>query len=112
VSGRNSIRFDDSKSLLGAYPDYQATGAAFGTPFVDIDEWRDAPGDAIGTYVHGGFEGTHTLFSLYLPPSESFDGRLLKHLAGGSGKHSAWRDGCGKTGLPIQNMARARVIVR
>src|SRR3972149_3021439 len=38
-------------------------------------------------YVHGGFGDTHTLFSIYLPPKESFGGRVLKHLEGGSGGH-------------------------
>jgi hypothetical protein len=33
----------------------------FGAPFVDVDEWRDEP--RRHRYVHGGFEGTHTLFS-------------------------------------------------
>jgi hypothetical protein len=77
--------FATEGSLVGPHPDYEAVEAGFGTPFVDVDEWRDAP--RRHRYVHGGFEGTHTLFSIYLPPGESFDGRLLKHLEGGSGGH-------------------------
>ena len=39
-----------------------------GTPFIDVDEWRDAP--RRHRYVHGGFKDTHTRFSFYLPPKE------------------------------------------
>src|ERR1700744_6382554 len=64
---------------------YTPPDKRFGKPFIDIDEWRDAP--RRHRYIHGGFEGTHTLFSMYLPPKENFTGRLLKHLEGGSGGH-------------------------
>jgi hypothetical protein len=55
----------------------------FGPPFVDIDEWRDAP--RRHRYVHGGFEGTHTRFSFYFPPPELYRGRLFQFLEGGTG---------------------------
>jgi hypothetical protein len=58
---------------------------AFGEPFVDIDEWRDSP--RRHRYVHGGFEGTHTRFSFYLPPPELYKGRLFQFLEGGTGGH-------------------------
>ncbi len=38
-------------------------------------------------YVHGGFEGTHTLFSFYFPPAEECRGRFFQYLEGGSGGH-------------------------
>jgi len=38
-------------------------------------------------YVHGGFEGTHTLFSFYFPPAEQYRGRFVQYQAGGSGGH-------------------------
>ena len=57
----------------------------FGPPFVDVDEWRDSP--VRHRYVHGGFEGTDTRFSFYLPPAEQFGGRFIHLIEGGSGGH-------------------------
>ena len=39
----------------------------FQHPYIDMDEWRDQP--VRHRYVHGGFEGTDTRFSFYLPPT-------------------------------------------
>jgi hypothetical protein len=55
----------------------------FGSAFIDIDEWRDVP--RRHRYVHGGFEGTNTRFSFYLPPPELYRGRMFQHLSGGAG---------------------------
>lgn len=79
------LGIDDRKSLVGRFEDYRPTEPGFGVAFIDVDEWRETP--RRHRYVHGGFEGTHTLFSLYLPPAEHFGGRVLKHLEGGSGGH-------------------------
>jgi hypothetical protein len=76
---------DEQASLVGRHPDYACVEQGFGAAFIDVDEWRDAP--RRHRYVHGGFEDTHTLFSMYLPPAESFGGRVVKHLEGGSGGH-------------------------
>lgn len=57
----------------------------FGAPFIDVDEWRDKP--RRHRFVHGGFEGTHTLFSFYFPPAEQYRGRFYQHLEGGAGGH-------------------------
>jgi hypothetical protein len=57
--------------------------APFKEPYIDVDEWRDAP--VRHRYVHGGFKGSDMRFSFYLPPKEQFQGR---------------------------NLARARVVVR
>src|SRR5256885_10327054 len=57
--------------------------AFFGPAFVDVDEWRDDP--VRHRYVHGGFEGTDTLFSVYLPPPERYAGRFLQMIQGGVG---------------------------
>jgi hypothetical protein len=60
------------------YPD-----PLFTTPFIDKDEWRDDP--VRHRYVHGGFEGTDLLFSMYFPPQEQYQGRFfhpLMHIAG------------------------------
>jgi hypothetical protein len=56
-----------------------------GPAFIDVDEWRDTP--RRHRYVHGGFEGSHTLFSVYLPPPEQYRGRFFQYLEGGSGGH-------------------------
>ena len=61
------------------------TDSFFGPAFVDIDEWRDTP--VRHRYVHGGFEDTDTRFSLYFPPIEQWEGRLLQTLEGGNGGH-------------------------
>ena len=55
----------------------------FGKPFVDVDEWRDGPREH--RYVHGGFEGTETLFSFYFPPTGIYDGRFIHMFQGGTG---------------------------
>jgi hypothetical protein len=60
-----------------------SSGTAFGKPFIDIDEQRDAPRPH--RYLHGGFEGTDTRFSLYLPPAELYQGRMFQFLSGGMG---------------------------
>jgi len=35
----------------------------FDHPYLDVDEWRDEP--VLHRYVHGGFGGTATRFSVY-----------------------------------------------
>ncbi|MBB6634541.1 PKD domain-containing protein [Cohnella thailandensis] len=48
----------------------------FRTPYVDIEEWREAP--VRHRYVHGGFEGTETRFSFYFPDKEVYKGRFFQ----------------------------------
>jgi hypothetical protein len=55
----------------------------FGNPYIDIDEWRDSP--RRHRYVHGGFEDSHTRFSIYLPPEELYQGRFFQFMQGGAG---------------------------
>lgn len=50
----------------------------FDRPYVDVDEWRDEP--TRHRYVHGGFQGTDTRFSVYLPPPEQYEGRFFQHI--------------------------------
>jgi hypothetical protein len=45
---------------------------------VDVEEWRDQP--VRHRYVHGGFKGTETRFSFYLPPKEQYHGRFFQHI--------------------------------
>lgn len=55
-------------------------------PFVDVDEWRDAP--VRHRYVHGGFAGTDLLFSAYFPPADLYDGRFFQPLQAVSGSEN------------------------
>jgi hypothetical protein len=50
----------------------------FTQPYVDVDEWRDTP--VRHRYVHGGFKDTQTLFSIYFPAKEQFQGRFFQPL--------------------------------
>lgn len=50
----------------------------FTAPYTDIDEWRENP--VPHRYVHGGFGGTDTRFSVYLPPAEDYGGRFFQHI--------------------------------
>ena len=50
----------------------------FAQPYVDIDEWRDAP--VRHRYVHGGFKGTETRFSFYFPPKAQYGGRFFQYI--------------------------------
>ena len=60
-------------------PLYSPEGdATFAQPYVDVDEWRDAP--VRHRYVHGGFTGTETRFSFYFPPKEQYQGRFFQHI--------------------------------
>lgn len=52
--------------------------AAFAEPYIDVDEWRDGP--VRRRYLHGGFRGTETRFSLHLPPVETYDGRFFQYI--------------------------------
>jgi hypothetical protein len=54
----------------------------FGPAYVDVDEWRDEP--VRHRYLHGGFEGTDTRFSLYMLEKEKYEGRFLHLLEGSS----------------------------
>jgi len=56
-------------------------------PFIDIDEWRDAP--VRHRYVHGGFAGTELLFSAYFPPAEAYQGRFFQPLQAVSGSENS-----------------------
>lgn len=50
----------------------------FKKPFIDIDEIRETP--MKHRYVHGGFEGTETRFSLYFPSKETYKGRFFQYI--------------------------------
>ena len=68
----------------------------FHQPYVDVEEWRDAPAEApnplgITTqrqdagpikarhlFVHGGFKGTDARFTFCFPPAEQYQGRFYQ----------------------------------
>jgi len=50
----------------------------FREPFIDVDEWREEP--VRHRYVHGGFGGTDSFFSFYLPDAGAYEGRFFQHV--------------------------------
>ncbi|MDD7833893.1 hypothetical protein [Paenarthrobacter sp. AB444] len=50
----------------------------FGAPFIDQSEWHESP--VPHHYVHGGFTGTDTRFSFYLPEETAYEGRFYQHV--------------------------------
>lgn len=54
------------------------TDTLFREPYIDVDEWRDAP--VRHHYIHGGFKGTGTRFSFYFPPKEQYQGRFFQYI--------------------------------
>ncbi|WP_202410407.1 hypothetical protein [Pseudomaricurvus sp. HS19] len=65
-------------TALAAAPATAPVDPHFTKPFIDLQEWRDIP--VRHRYVHGGFEGTDTRFSLYLPPKEQYEGRFFQYI--------------------------------
>jgi hypothetical protein len=63
---------------------YVAADPFFGPPYIDEDIHRDSP--LPHRMVHGGFSGTDTRFTFYLP-DEGYEGRMLQPLEGGHGGH-------------------------
>ena len=68
-----------------------STDTGFDNPYIDVDEWRDEP--LRHRYVHGGFEGTDTRFSMYFPPAERYQGRFFQPLMPVSGSEHAAASG-------------------
>ena len=62
----------------GSAPASAAEDPLFTQPYIDIDEWRDAP--VRHRYVHGGFKGTETRFSFYFPDKAHYQGRFFQHI--------------------------------
>jgi hypothetical protein len=64
---------------------YEVVDEFFGAPFIDVDEWRDAP--VPHRYVHGGFAGTDTRFAFSYPPADLYKRRLYQPLEGANAGH-------------------------
>jgi hypothetical protein len=67
------------------YSGYEVVDEFFGTPYIDVDEWRELP--VPHRYVHGGFAGTDTRFAFSYPPEELYKGRLYQPLEGANAGH-------------------------
>ena len=76
----------DQTLALGADAD-PAVDPLYAKPYVDVDEWRDAP--VRHRYVHGGFEGTECRFSVYFPPKAQYEGRFFQPVAAISGNENS-----------------------
>lgn len=50
----------------------------FKQPFIDKDEWREKP--IHHRYVHGGFAGTNTRFSIYMPAKDTYKGHFFQYI--------------------------------
>ena len=57
---------------------YASADTVFKSSFIDIDEWREQP--VRHRYVHGGFKGTETRFSLYFPEPGAYQGRFFQYI--------------------------------
>lgn len=51
----------------------------FQKPYIDIEEDRE--GAVLYHYIHGGFEGTDTRFSLYFPEKQNYKGRFFQFIS-------------------------------
>lgn len=80
------------------------TSGATPPAFVDVDETRDDP--LPHRYLHGGFEGTETRFSVYYPPPASWRGRFFSSIEGGPGGRET-RAAAGEAGPGSLAFARA-----
>lgn len=77
-----AVRVEDttiprSQTLSITGEGYTAEDTLFAQPYIDVQEWRDAP--VRHYYVHGGFQGTNTRFSYYFPETGIYEGRFYQH---------------------------------
>ena len=79
IAGGTALAAKESKTDAGQEgAEAAAVDPLFTEPYIDIDEWRDAP--VRHRYVHGGFKGTETRFSFYFPPKDQYEGRFFQHI--------------------------------
>ena len=74
VQAQNNL-VSSSKDIAQSF---STKDSIFKKPFIDIDEWREKP--IKHRYIHGGFEGTETRFSLYFPSKETYKGRFFQYI--------------------------------
>ena len=77
-----SIEANAQNNLLNQSPElakaFSIKDTIFKTPYIDVDEWRSTP--VRHRYVHGGFSGTETRFSLYFPEKNNYQGRFFQYI--------------------------------
>jgi hypothetical protein len=76
--GHNAAAAASPSSVAPKAQMLAAPDPLFKTPYIDIDEWRDAP--VRHRYVHGGFKGTDTRFSFYFPPKDRYLGHFFQYI--------------------------------
>jgi len=64
---------------------YSVTDRHFGRPYIDLDEWREAPHPH--RHIHGGFADCDTRFTFYFPAAAEWQGRLVMPLEGAHAGH-------------------------
>jgi len=84
-------RVPKAGSEMSAMPKTTLQDPDYDKPFIDIDEWRDAP--VRHRYVHGGFEETDLRFSFYFPPVERYEGRFFQPILAVSGTENFFGQG-------------------
>src|SRR6266704_7225268 len=67
-----------SPSSVAPTEAFAAADPLFKEPYIDVDEWRNAP--VRHRYVHGGFKGTDTRFSFYFPPKDQYLGHFFQYI--------------------------------
>ena len=73
--GKESIDLDD----------YEVTDKFFGKPYIDRDEWREAP--IPHRNIHGGFADCDTRFTFYFVPNENYKNRMFQPIEGAHAGH-------------------------
>lgn len=85
-------------------PGYETVDPKFAEPFIDQDEWRDAP--VRHRYIHGGFRGTGLRFSFYMPPKEQYKGHFFQYVTPvPDNENLAQTNGLGQIGSSIDSGA-------
>ena len=64
---------------------YEVADSFFGRPYIDLDEWREAPFPH--RHVHGGFADCDTRFTFSFPAEEEWQGRMYMPLEGAHAGH-------------------------
>ena len=85
-SGRHAVDRDHRRRGDGRghgdehRPGHRAPGATEPHPHTGADPVPRPDAPVRHRYVHGGFKGTDTRFSFYLPPKEQYQGRFFQHI--------------------------------
>ena len=78
ATATSAVAVSEECDALVISDDQLEEDSMFSEPYVDIDEWRDAP--VTHRYVHGGFKNTETRFSFYFPTKAQYEGRFFQYI--------------------------------